>query len=374
MTITTLKPFHPGHYLQSKASNSSATSDLELALQQGFVGALVDLPWAQLEPRPGQYDFTILIEYLRWAEKNNRRLIGMVFDRDFKAGCGKSKTVPGWVDCAPFNAKRANRGCIAKIWAPAVNNRRIALIEAIAAQFDGHPNLEALALPETALGGITPQSQPGYTREGYRDEIIRLIHAVAPALKQTMLFQSMNWLGPDDGSYLDMIAQAFVETGVGGITNPDSLWWEKKPMYGTMQRYAGRIPIMVGGDVSQLLDPDNNKHYKGVGELVGGQYRFAVEELGGNYVLWNPWFVNPNSPSGTHSAAYRAAIARLVADERNATVTAVPAVLRPAPGGEEPETPAPTIDIAAIQAWLKEADDLPAQVAAWLARGKALVG
>lgn len=369
--MLTLKPFHPGHYLQSKAGNSSDVGDLALALQPGFVGALVDLPWAQLEPRPGQYDFTILIEYLRWAETNNRRIIGMIFDRDFKAGCGKSKTVPAWVDCAPFNAKLANRGCIAKIWTPTVNDRRIALIQAIAAQFDGHPHLEALVLPETALGGITPASQPGYTREGYRDEIIRLIHAVAPALQKTMLFQSMNWLGPDDGSYLDMIAEAFVATGAGGITNPDSLWWEKKPMYETMQRYAGRIPIMVGGDVSQLLDPDNNPHYKGVAELVAGQYRFAVEELGGNYALWNPWLVNPNT-SGKHSAAYRAAIAQLVADERNATVTAIPAVLRPAPGGEGPEEPA--IDVAAIRAWLAEAEDLPAQITAWLERGKALVG
>lgn len=370
---TTLKPFYPGHYLQSKAGNSSDVGDLALALQPGFVGALVDLPWGALEPRRGEYDFTILIEYLRWAEKNNRRIIGMIFDRDFKSGCGKSQVVPGWVDCVPFNAKLANRGCIAKIWDPAVNNRRIALIQAIAAQFDGHPNLEALVLPETALGGITPATQPGYTREKYRDEIIRLIHAVAPALQKTLLFQSMNWLGPDDGSYLDMIAQAFVETGVGGITNPDSLWWdEEKPMYKTMRRFKGRIPIMVGGDVSQLLDPDNNKHYKGVGELVAGQYRFAVEELGGNYALWNPWFVNPDSPSGKHSAAYRAAIAQLVADARNATVTAIPAVLRPAPGGEEPEVPA--IDVAAIRAWLKEADDLPAQVAAWLAKGRALVG
>lgn len=49
----------------------------------------------------------------------------------------------------------------------------------------------------------------------------------------------------------------------------------------------------------------------------------------------------------------------------------------PDPWQEEVETPDPvnpTVDLVALRAWLKEAADLPAQIEAWLAKGRVLVG
>ena len=318
-----MRRYRPGHYVQSKSTQSNTPDDLKFALSPGFVGALVDLPWAELEPKKDAFDFTMLEQYLSWGEKNDRIIIGMPFDRDFKRGPGK--VVPTWIPSAPFNAKLGNAGSIAKIWLPAVTERRIKLLTEIARAFGDHPQLEALVLPETALGGINEESQEDFVKETYRDEIIRLIETVAPAFNKLSLFQSLNWLGPADGSWLDMIAEAFVRTGIGGVSNPDTVPWAKKPMYLTMARYAGKIPVMIGGDVSQLMNPGNNPYYSGVDELVAKLYETATS-LQANYQLWETKFVNNFTSADKFSKQYQAAIAKLVANSLKGTNTTVPEV------------------------------------------------
>ena len=355
-----MKRYNPGHYLQSKSPGSSDPADLAPA--PGFTGVLVDIPWAALEPARGAYDFSLLAKYLTWASINDYQLIAMVFDRDFRGQPGA--IVPRWLAdmglTTPFNDAA---GVIANIWTPAVTDLRIALLTAIAREFDDHPRLEAIALPETGTGGITPGNTPSFTKEAYRDEIIRLVRAVAPAMAQTQLWQSMNWLGPANGAYLDAIAQVIEETGAGGITNPDSVPWEadSKPMYGTMRRFAGRVAVAAGGDTSQLGDPANNPHYRTLDELVAMQYAFG-QSLGANYQLWNAQFTSRAVGSGKWSADYRAAVARLLASAP-ATVTTRPASL----ATPEPEPAPRPVDRELLQALLTEAES-------WLARARAVVG
>ena len=359
MPIATLKKFHPGFYLQDKSAN---TDPAKLAMAPGFTGAFVDIPWAALEPQQGRYDFSLLHAYLAWGMEHNYQLVFMVTDRDFTRSAATSRIVPKWVASVPFNAKAGNRGCVAKIWTQPVNDARIALIRAIAEEMDSHPNLEAISLQETALGGVDATSQKDYTHEGYTDQICRLIREVAPAMPTTQLWQSINWLGPKAGTLLDVIAGTLYDTGAGGLTNPDSVPWEadQKPMYAVMRRWADRIPVAFGGDTSQH-DKPGGEHYRTFDELLAMQVDFALKH-GAHYIMLNSGFTSHVVAGGGLSKDYQAAVGRMVTAKR--LEPAIPAVLRPT-GGEEPEEPG--IDVALLRQLIGEGEG-------WVARLRAAVG
>lgn len=363
MSPVTVKKFHPGFYLQNK-SVATDPADLVLALAPGFTGAFVDIPWTALEPRQGAYDFSLIRAYLDWGAANSRQLVFMLADRDFSRSAATSRIVPKWISSVPFNAKAGNKGCVAKIWTKEVNDARIALIRAIAREFDDHPNLEAISLQETALGGVDSTSQRDYTHEGYTDQICRLIREVAPAMPTTQLWQSINWLTKKD-TFLEAIGQALYDTGAGGFTLPDNVPWEPdKLMYGVVKRWSGRIPIAFGGDTSQH-DKPGGAHYATFGDLLQMQVDFALSN-GAHYVMLNSGFTSHAVSGGGLSKEYQAAVGRMVAARR--LEPPVPAVLRPA-GGEEPGPgpEEPVVDVARLLALIGEGE-------AWLARLRAAVG
>jgi hypothetical protein len=360
--MQTLKKFHPGFYLQDK---SASTDPAKLTLIPDFTGAFVDIPWAALEPdRDGDYDFSLIRKYLDWGATNNRQLIFMLADRDFSRSASTSRIVPKWVASVPFNAKAGNRGCVAKIWTEPVNSARIALIRAIAREFDSHPNLEAISLQETALGGVDSQSQRDYSHEGYTDQICRLIREVAPAMPTTQLWQSINWLTKKD-TYLEAIAQTLYETGAGGFTLPDNVPWEPdKLMYGVVKRWADRVPVAFGGDTSQH-DKPGGAHYATFADLLQMQVDFALSN-GAHYIMLNSGFTSHAVTGGGLSKEYGAAVGRMVAGRR--LEPPVPSVLRPTDGEEPgPEPEEPVIDVALLRQLIGEGEG-------WLARLRAAVG
>lgn len=159
MPPVTVKRFRPGFIYQAKGAGTGV-EELAGALAPGFVGAFVDLPWAVLEPRQGEYDFAIIRRYLDWGDEHDLRLFFMLADRDFSRSAATSRIVPRWVASTPFNKKSADQGCVARIWTKEGNDARIALIHAIMGEFAGHLNFEALSLQETAPGGITGGAWP----------------------------------------------------------------------------------------------------------------------------------------------------------------------------------------------------------------------
>jgi len=346
MSTTTLKKFTPGHYLQDKSRTSSAPDDLKPALSPGFTGAVVEAPWAKLEPTRGVYDFSLIRDYLAWGKANDRQLVFIIHDRDFKTPAAKSRTVPRWLNAAGLVVPSNGTGCVAKLWLPQVTDYRIALIAAIVTEFDNHRNLEAIALQETALGGVDRKTQPDYDNEKYCNEIVRLIRTVAPALKRTQLWQSMNWLGPMNGPYLDRIAQAMKDAGAGGITNPDSVPWEinDKPMYAVMKASSPDIAVAFGGDTSQL-DKPGGEHYASFAQLVQMQYDFAKAH-GAHYMFWNSGFTSQASATGL-GKDYLMAVKALVANQP--LIVDVPLTLRGVDDTVDPDPVDPILDTALVE-------------------------
>lgn len=337
--------FNPGLYVQDK----SKTPDLTTALAPGFRGILLQMPWVSVEPQQGKYNFDNVRSLLEWGKVNDRQVVLMLFDRDFNTPAAQSKIVPRWVASEPFNKKQANGGCVAKLWLPAVTNARIALIKALSAEFGNHPNLEAIALQETALGGIEQSKEPeGYTHEKYCTQICRLIREVAPALNQIQLWQAINWLGPFDGPYLDRIAQAMFDTKAGGLTNPDSVKWEKdkKPMYAVMNRWADRLPIAFGGDTSQLEKP--GEQYATFADLVRMQFDFATEH-GAHYVFYNNGFTSRALSGGGIGKEYTAAVKTFVKDATMTVAKPSSLILEEVPPTPDPEPPQPQPDTSVLE-------------------------
>lgn len=364
------KKFNPGHYLQDKSNKSAPPKE---ALAAGFTGLLMDLPWAKVEPEPEQYDFRLLDQWLAWCGEHNRQLVIMIMDRDFRNGPGK--IVPSWVPNVPFNEKRRNSGCVAKIWTPEVTAMRVRLITAIAERYDNHARLEAITLPETALGGIDRKSQPDYNHVRYCNEIVKLIHAVAPALKRTQLWQSINWLGNMDSPHLATIADAIVETGAGGLTNPDSVpWeWDDKPMYQLMADYSDRLAIALGGDTSQLEEP--GKRYKNFAELARLQYDMA-QKVHAHYQLWNRGFFSHSAgQQRANTLAYQDAVESLIADAPLSN--SVPMVMveksEEKPVEVKPPVEAKSIDVETLRSLLAEMRELAPQLTDLINRAQAVV-
>lgn len=352
------KRFTPGFILQSKGADSTPDA-LATALAPGFVGAFVDLPWAQIEPARGAYDFSLIRAYLAWGANNDRQLFFMPADRDFSRPAATSRIVPRWIDSVPFNKKRADSGCVARIWTAEVNSARIALLKAITREFADHPRFEALSLQETALGGITRASDEDYSHAGYCAEICRLIREVAPTLGPVQLWQSINWLGPKNGPFLDLIAEALFESGAGGLTNPDSVPWARleKPMYAVMAAWADRLPISFGNDTSQLDRPGGGR-YATFAELVALLIDFALEHKT-HYIMLKESFYSHVAGGAELSKEYAAAVKQMVATKRLSPT--IPLLLRPGGGGTpDPETPA--IDLALLKQLLGDVESTVARL------------
>lgn len=300
------KNFNPGHYIQFKGSGFTLDSIKGRAIN--FRGILLELPWKDVEPTEGEYNFTLIETYLDWCKTNSKQLILMFLDRDFKKG---SNILPKWLVQKGLTTKFNGEGTIAKIWIKDVTDLRSSVLSAIYETYTGNTILESIILQETALGGIMPSNTQGFTYSGYTAQIITLIESLKDVSNNIQLWQSINWLGGFETPYLSMIAQAIKDTSIGGLTNPDSVPWQEteKPMYKIMSQFSNDISIAFGGDASQLEKP--GEYYQDFKELVDLQYDMAYRH-NAHYQIWNSSFDSKQLSGKEPSTQYLAAINNIV--------------------------------------------------------------
>jgi len=284
--------FNPGHYVSFELNRQGlGTGDhtFDNALHPGVVGVQVRYMWNQLENATGTaYTFDALAADLDAAAAVGLKLIVMVMDKTFIEG---SVAVPAYLVGHTYTHSEGNSPFR---WKSAVYTPFIELIQALGAEFNGHPALEAIATQETAIGIPTAVlTAEGYTVGAYADSYIAVLGAACNAFPDHQVFWYQNYMVAtpgvaNSGQNQDVIVNAMLTAGhtnfcMGG---PDILH-ENNTLnsltYPFYNEFAGQLPLFCSCQF-------NSYHENKTGGLfytMSEQFARGRDFLNINYCVWN---------------------------------------------------------------------------------------
>ncbi|MEM7790168.1 MAG: hypothetical protein AAF546_02095, partial [Verrucomicrobiota bacterium] len=195
-----------------------------------IAGAQLLYTWRFLEKSPGNYDFAAIHNDLNYLKASGKKLFIQLQTATFNP---KWQAVPNYLKADEFDGgqflKRNERGVetgwMAKRWSPKVRARFALLLEALGREFDG--KIEGINLEETAAEGLSRETDPTFTPEGYVEGVKANMYALKQAFPNSVTMQYANfmpgeWLPWEDQGYLRSIYQYGNEIGVG-LGAPDLL-------------------------------------------------------------------------------------------------------------------------------------------------------
>jgi hypothetical protein len=254
--------------------------------------------WNVLEPSKGVYDFSHIDADIA-AMAGKRIIIGIQsinFGKYIPAyilndpAYGPSETageygywMSNWGTPVPMPAK----------WRPAVMARWIALVQALAARYDGNPAVEAIIDRDETAWQIDSGSD--YTVSAFRTQWDALASAASAALKRTTFIHQANWItGGDNQTMADFLQDAYVRrTGIGG---PDIFGYSQlhsNPAYiasiGITMGAAGTSPgTDYRGKIPSIHDVQSPELIGGLGLFTPQDiFQFANQDLQASHILWN---------------------------------------------------------------------------------------
>jgi hypothetical protein len=209
------RKFHPGHYTVLLRSHT-LLQHMQDTLRPGSVGLMKRYTWRKLEPTQGNYDFSAIQSDLAWAQSYGQQLFIMIEDKTFRL----EDPAPGYLS----SISKLNRtgGYTMVRWSPLYTTRWKALVAALGARFDTHPNFEGIATQETALGFDRTQLEAlAYTPEKYRDAYIDQLSSALASMPRSRVVWYQNYLVGNQ-SYIGAIAKAVGPKGMV-MAGPDVL-------------------------------------------------------------------------------------------------------------------------------------------------------
>jgi hypothetical protein len=276
--------WNPGHYMLVWLNDTPAQRQKEfdaLAREPAVKGAQVRYPWAQLEPRKGEYDFRAIEADLARLQANGKRLVILVLDRGFNID-RPDRFIPEYLLKEPEyhgGAMKTKTGYGVRAWDAKVMDREIALFEALGRRFDGEPFVEAIGGDETAPA-IGQQRPPDFSSEQLAKQLERWVRAVRAAWPHTLVLLYSNWLPSKLKEVMDVCARSRCALGGPDVFPPPAKGTDGdrivKGVGGT--EYRGRVPIAYAVQPSSL----GIKHTYSPAEL----FAYAYDELQANYLFW----------------------------------------------------------------------------------------
>lgn len=243
--------WHPGHYVF--ILGRPLTADV-LTLPH-FRGVQKVYTWRSLEPQQGRFDFSRLRADLELARQHGRQLVVQLTHKSFSKG---QRSVPDYLQGPEFGGGvyvTVNEAYNPVLWNEQVRARFKALVVALGREFDQHPNLEAVNLPETAPNArLDEVPQPGveaYTEAVYFAALKDMMFTLRQAFPHTVVIQYTNF----PVKLLDAMTDYEKEIGVG-MGGPDvyprmdSLSDPKTGVYRLYQKLAGTVPMGAAVQVS----------------------------------------------------------------------------------------------------------------------------
>lgn len=275
--------WHPGHYMLVYLDAPQSHLD-DLRNEPELKGAQIRYLWADLEQQKGVYDFSRIESDLRYLSSmpTPKRLVVQLMDRKFGTN-DPHGIVPEYLLNDPQysgGVAATKNGYAARIWNKSVMDRLIALNQALAKRFDKEPYFEGITIGETTPGFGSQTWPSDYSRAELAKQLKRLMTAARSAWQRTNLFVYTNYLvGEIDG----LIAHAS-DTGCG-VGGPDVT--PRAPSAGARiimgidggRSYIGKTPLAFAIQSGELCGKEGCN-------LPRDLYKFAVNDLGANYLFW----------------------------------------------------------------------------------------
>ena len=278
---------------------------------QGIVGAQIMYSWRQLEPKRGEYDFSIINEDYNYLLSHGKKLFiqfqDVTFDtiyqaipdylmtEEFDGGCIKS-----------FNDNGVADGWVAKRWNSKVQHRFALLMNELGKEFDG--KIEGINLQESSIG-VNNETDTSFTNERYAESLKINMLALKKAFSESTTMQYANfmpgeWLPWEDKGYLHSIYQYGQEIGVG-LGGPDLMVTRKGQLNHTiamMHENNYTVPLGIAiqdgnyigttgadNDYCERMKNEQKEHVN----IVPLLHAFAKDFLHVSYMFWvnqEPYF------------------------------------------------------------------------------------
>lgn len=278
--------WHPGHYVFVYARQSEPwyTRQLlqDLKAHPYFRGIMKQYFWKDLEPREGVYDFSKIANDLDQLSRINKRLIVRVEAESFNTG---QQEVPDYLQSDRYDGGvyklDTGNGYNAAYYNKHVQDRMIALLQAMGKAFDSNPHLEMISLEETSYGKYDNRWVAQHARQ-YLGGMMRVAVAAKQAFPTTQVTQFINW----PTFALPQLFQISVQNhlGVGG---PDVMQNATGLINGAYRYFpdlSGIAPIMFDVEYTDYDSSDGGRDNDD--PSIASIVKFAVSALHPNYMVW----------------------------------------------------------------------------------------
>lgn len=179
------------------------------------------------------------------------------------------------------NAFIVNNGakCIMALWEEDVADDYILMLEALGAEFDGHPLLEGVTINKELALGSTFESGSGYTSAKWITQLARIAAAAKAAFPTTNVVIALNGISGGSFAQRNAFIGQMLELGVG-IGGPDLA----PSCVGGLVDCSSGFPDPQTSDLGLYYQEIRDQGYPGVAPIA-----FAIEtsELGNNTVGQN---------------------------------------------------------------------------------------
>lgn len=300
--------FHAAGSCATPPANFVSTTSGQLAQASVLLdrydiqGAQVIYTWKQLEPQAGRYDFSPIERDLALTQAKGKKLFIQIQDRFFSP---EARYLPAYlledpqydgglaaqID-QPGEGKPSQQGWVAMQWNAALRQRYQALLEALAAVFDGR--VYGVNLPETAID-VAPGSAKGYTCDAYFSAELENAAYARRAFKRSQVVLYVNFWPCEwnnDQGYMERTFRFAVvhDLGLGGPDVVPNHPAHMKNAYPYFHRYRGRLPLVataIQAPTLTYLNPETQHPY------TREEFQaFARDYLGANIIFWTveaPW-------------------------------------------------------------------------------------
>ncbi len=263
-----------------------------------LVGAQLKYRWSELEPQRDEYDFSAIRHDLELLTRQGKRLFIQLQDISFVEAHPNvppylrtdpefhGGVVPGYYHPDDNDSLALFSTWIPRRWDPAVRARLIALIRALAAEFDG--KIEGINFAETSIdGGFVDR---GYTPARYYEALCDLMRATRAAFRTSHVLIYANFmpgesLPEEDKGYLKGIYRLADSLGFG-VGGPDLLPNRRYQRKHSLPLIAARAKGTVAGLAVQdgnLADLDRRTGKRVTVEELAA---YARNPLHLDYLFW----------------------------------------------------------------------------------------
>ncbi|MTB51168.1 hypothetical protein [Lewinella sp. W8] len=250
--------------------------------------------WRTLEPGKGEYDLSSIEEDLAYCAEHDKQLIVFLCDRSFWI----RGAMPAYLKAYEWEHEGGG-GFTPARWHPEYLARFTAMGEAIAQQFDGHPNFEGIAIQETALD--MPEAglaKFNFSPEKYRDALYLILDTLTASFPNSQVFWYQNGIQGSNALIREIADSISVKENIvmgGPDVLPHRRWL--RHTYKIYGDYREKLTLFCS------VQDDSYRHHKNDVRLSEKQpvheegyltmeeiFLYAKEEMHVQYLFWNHYY------------------------------------------------------------------------------------